>query len=264
MIFFDPMLCQVARVVTVGALQIVLAMLEANAVDPALLLDAPVDALASWGHDPTLGARAHLASGREVTILELQRLFLDRAARFVSRRGCEGYVPRADEIVSLWSDLLDALERRDVDYLSSRLDWALKHRLLDGARRRHRGLTWQSPAMKVLDHLFASLDDDGLFVSHDRQDRLTRVVSEDEIRRAMNEPPEDTRAWGRTFLLRRFGDRVVDLDWHWIEIALVEQGWPTRRRVLLDDPLGFTRASMLERSGAVDPGPVIHTEGSVP
>jgi Pup amidohydrolase len=251
-ICFDPMLCHVARYVTVGTMQIALAMIEAGEVDPSLLLDAPVEALARWSRDPTLGATARLADGRRLTIVDLQRRFFTRAARFVAAGRCEGYVAGAAGIIETWGDLLDALDARDFDALAPRLDWVLKLRLLERALACRPDLSWRSPAIKALDHLYASLDDGGLFVTEDRAGHIERVATEAEIAMARCEPPEDTRAWARAMVLRWHRDAVADLDWDWIDLRVRDGTWPSRRRVLLGNPLGGTKAELCgDRSALV-------------
>jgi proteasome accessory factor A len=240
-IFFDDMLAPVARLVTVGSLQIAASMLEAGCVTPGLMLESPLDALHAWSRDPSLRATARLVDGRRVTIVELQRLFFEDASRFVAQGRCEGVVARAAEIVSHWDAVLGALERRDRDAMATKLDWPLKLTLLEGALSRHSRLTWQSPEIKALDHRYASLGLGGLFLAHQAAGGIERVVGEAEIERAMTEPPDTTRAWTRAMLLRRWGGAVVGIDWDRIDFE-VDEGWSRRRfTVALDDPAGAAR-----------------------
>jgi proteasome accessory factor A len=240
-IFFDDMLAHVARLVTVGSLQIVLAMLAAGCATPALILESPLDALHAWNADPSLRSTAALIGGRRVTIVELQRLFFAEASRFVERGGCDGLVVRAADIVTQWGAVLDALERQDLDALATRLDWVLKLRMLESAVGGRVRLGWRSPQVKALDHLYASLGDTGLFLATDAAGGIERVVGEEAIVRAMAEPPEDSRAWTRAMLLRRFGPLAVHVNWDRLEFEVSER-WSRRRFVVaLDHPLRATR-----------------------
>jgi proteasome accessory factor A len=240
-IFFDNMLAHVARLVTVGAMQIVLSMLEAGAVNPALMLESPLVALHHWSRDPSLDTTAALVGGRRVTIVELQRLFFDDASRFVAGGGCEGFVPRAAEIVAQWGRVLDALERHDRDVLARTVDWAAKLAILERTLERHPHLTWRSPQIKILDHLYASLGADGLYLAAEAAGEIDRVVGESEIVRAAADPPDDTRAWTRAMLLRRWGHAAVAIDWDCVAFEIDER-WSSRRfAIVLDDPARFTR-----------------------
>ncbi len=246
-IFFDSTLCHVASLLKVGTMQIVLAMIEQGHVDPGLALDDPLAALRRWSRDPNLEATARLVSGGEVTAVELQLRFLEEARRFVDAGGCEGIVPRAAEILALWEDTLLRLRRREWPALARRLDWVLKLSLLGRALETNPELTWGSPAIKHLDHLYSSLDpDEGIYWRLEADGLLDRIVAEEEIARFTREPPADTRAWGRAMLLRRAGPGVVDaVDWDLVAFRLRDpDGRSARWRVDLPDPLRSNRAEL--------------------
>ena len=244
-IFYDNTLCHGSCLLKVGVMQIVLAMLEAERVNPRLILEDPVDAVVRWSHDPTLAARASTVSGTALTAVELQLLFLEEAQQFVAAGGCDGIVPRAADILALWEDTLVKLEDEDVTALTARLDWVLKFRILQRALQQRPRLTWASPEIKHLDHLFGSLDHkEGLYWVHEQLGVVERFVSESCVERFVHGPPEDTRAWTRAMLLRTAGRGVVhDVDWDRMAFrTLGSSYWPTVRTLHLPDPLGFTRA----------------------
>jgi hypothetical protein len=238
-IFFDNTLCHVSTLLKAGVTQIVLAMIESERVNHRLILDDPVGAVKVWSHDPTLRARSRMCSGRRVTAVEMQMLFLEEAARFVERGGCEGYVPHAREILDLWADTLAKLEARDLPALSRRLDWALKLLLLESVMEERGELDWRHPAIKKLDHVYSSLDpEEGLYWAYEKDGHIERVVDEAHIQRFVSSPPEDTRAWTRAMLLRRAGARrVVDVDWDHIRFVVGDDEFDRRHRTVdLADP----------------------------
>jgi hypothetical protein len=246
-IFFDNTLCHGSSLLKVGTMQLMLALLEAEQVDPSLLLDDPVAAVVQWSHDPALAARARMASGKALTAVELQMCFLEEAQRFAATGGFDDVVPRAGDILGLWEDTLAKLRAGDMAGLAPRLDWVLKLRLLQRALRRRPGLGWRAPETKHLDHLYGSLDPaEGLYWACERSGAVERLVSESEIEHFVHEPPEDTRAWTRAMLLRLAGrDGVEDVDWDLIRFRRRGRGpWPVTRTLHLDDPLGFTRAEV--------------------
>jgi proteasome accessory factor A len=241
-IFYDNNLCHHAALLKIGVLQIISAMIEARQTDMRLLLEDPLRAVLAWSHDPTLRARVPLVEGGRTTAVELQLRFLESAKRFVSKGGCDGIVPRAAEIMRLWEDTLLKLHRSDFDALVPRLDWLLKMRILEHALSQHPNLTWESPEVKHLDHLYSSLDD-GLYWVYERSGMVERVVSEGHIERLTHEPPSDTRAWTRAMLLRRAGAEAVDfVDWDSIRFRTPGTFvWPQTRTLELPNPLGFTK-----------------------
>jgi proteasome accessory factor A len=133
---------------------------------------------------------------------------------FVSAGHVATCVPGAEETVACWRQSVDMRGRRDLAALPRRCDWALKYLVLDRQRSR-RGLSWTSPEIKCLDLRYASVDPaEGLFLQLAAASQLEAVPTEEEIRRCVEEPPEESRAWLRAHALRRFGEDVADVDWH--------------------------------------------------
>jgi proteasome accessory factor A len=219
-IFFDSTLCQVATLLRVGTMQMMVAMLEAGSVDRRLSLDDPLAALAAWTRDVPLAVEAPLADGSRRTAIELQMEFLEAASQFEQSGRFEGIVPHAQHVLALWESTLAKLAARNLDDLSRRLDWVAKYRLLTGVLDKHPGMSWQSPALKQLDQLYADIDEGtGPFWALEETGLVDRVVGEAEIERAISEPPQDTRAWTRAQLLRLAGaDRVDQVHWDRIRI----------------------------------------------
>lgn len=253
-ICFDNNLSQVASLLKVGTMQLTLAMLEADAGDPLLMLADPVEAIHLWSHDPDLHTRAPLADGRMVTAVELQRAFLEKARWFARSVGYDPYVPHAELILDLWDETLSWLEVRRFDLLRRRLDWVLKRELLQRAIDGRPDLDWQSPEVKHLDLLYGSLDEeDGLFWACERGGLTERVVTDAEIERCVHQAPEDTRAWARAMLLQAAGpDRVAAVDWDRVTVLVGDDryGIPIRRTLVLADPTRFTRAELQDVFGS--------------
>lgn len=215
LISFDSTLCPVASLLRVGVTQIVLAMIEAERVNSRLALEDPLAALQEWSRNPRLDRRARLVSGKRVSAVELQLLFLEEARSFADRIGFDGIVPRAGEILDCWQETLDGLTRRDWPMLARRLDWVMKLAMLERAKAQRPDLDWASPELRYLDQLYGSLDPaSGLFWAWSRAGLVEPVVPEDRIRHFGEEPPADTRAWGRAMLLRKAGpEEIEQVDW---------------------------------------------------
>jgi proteasome accessory factor A len=242
-ICYDSTLCHSASLLKPGLLQIVLAMLEAGAVPP-LALDDPLGALQVWSRDPELRAQAGLVDGRRVTAVELQLLIHGYAVRFAAGGGCDDIVPRADDLLAHWGDTLDKCRERNWPALAPRLDWVLKLGMLERALHGDPRLDWDGPALKMLDHLYGSLDPgEGLYWAWARAGGVEELVAREDIARLAAEPPEDTRAWTRAMLLRRAGPAQVELvDWDHIRFRLRRTGRsPARVHLRMANPVGWTR-----------------------
>ena len=219
-IFFDSTLCHVASLLKIGVLQIVLAMIEAERVNPDLVLDDPLAALAMWSRNPSLDVAATLASGKRVTAVELQRRFFEDVMAFAESGELDAVVPRAREVLTHWDEVLRLLDARDLGALTPKLDWVLKLSLLDRAMSTRSSLDWDSPEIRHLDHVYSSLDpEDGLYWACERRSAVDRVVSDDAIAHFTSEPPADTRAWDRAMLLRALpADQIEDVNWDVVRV----------------------------------------------
>jgi len=243
-IFYDTNLCHVANVLKAGTMQMVLAMMEAGWVDSRLVLDRPLDAVVRLSHDPSLKTRCRMADGRRLTGVELQLCFLEQMQAFHQLGGFEGVVPRAGEILALYADTLEKLRTGEFDALAGRLDWVLKLRLLQRARAQQPNLRWNSERMKLLDHLYSSLDPhEGLYWIAERAGLVDRLVRPGRIEQLVHQPPADTRAFARAMLLRTTrAEEFSRVDWDSISFRLRgRRNWWTYRTLDMPDPLGMNR-----------------------
>ncbi len=251
-IFYDSNLCHVPMLLKVGTMQIILTMIEAEALSLDMLLDDPLAALVDFSHDPGLRKCARTVSGKWLTAVELQMALLDQARSFAAVGALEGVVPRASEILALWEDTLFKLAARDFDALTGRLDWVLRRRLLERAMRERGGIVWDSPIARILDQAYASLSpDSGLFWECMEAGIVERVVDDQCIDAFCVGPPTDTRAWTRAMLLRAAGcERVESVDWDRLAIRSRRSG--RVRDIRLSNPEGCTRAAMLAAGACED------------
>ncbi|MGA2443024.1 MAG: proteasome accessory factor PafA2 family protein [Tepidisphaeraceae bacterium] len=246
-IFFDNTLCQTSTLLKVGMTQIVLSMIEQEQVPAQFLLDDPVDSLHRWSRDPDLKTKNRLIDGSEYTAVELLDAIFDKAKRFVDAGRADGLVSDVGRIMEIWGECLARLRQRDFGYLAGRIDWVAKLSLLEGAAAKRR-LSWESPAMKYLDHLYSSLDPgEGLYWALERAGAIEKLVSDGQIERFMHEPPDDTRAWLRAYILRHAESGLLDdVDWDMVRIrqkSVSPSGWTSYLypELWMASPLRFTR-----------------------
>lgn len=212
---------------------------------PELTLAEPVAAFHAISHDLTLTAPLPLADGRLFTALDLQDALWE-AVRGDAIRRPEAY---EGHVVEAWGEALADL-RTSPAQCADRIDWVAKYQLLDAYAQRH-GLSWGSPRLAQLDLAWARLDRPGPWDALDAAGRFRPVVSPDDVARAQEEPPSDTRAWTRGRVVALAAERVTAASWAWLT---VRDAHGTQRRLDLDEPTGHTRAHVgdLEDAAAVE------------
>jgi proteasome accessory factor A len=98
--------------------------------------------------------------------------------------------------------------------------------------------------MRVADSLYASLDPEvSLFFQAADTGFVEQMPDEETLKRCTIEPPDDTRAYFRAHVLRRYGDAVSSMDWSRIRFRV--QGtrhWCSVAEIDMRNPLRFNRA----------------------
>jgi Pup amidohydrolase len=229
----DASMCEVAAYLKVGTTALVLKMIEDELL-PDLSLDNPVTALHEVSWDPTLRTTVRLSDGRTVTALDLQWEFLDHAKKYVKENE---ETPANAEVLERWESVLAGLEDDPLG-LHRELDWVAKHRLVEAYRERDR-LAWDDPKLRLIDLQYHDVRrTKSLYHRLAEGGKVERLVSEAEIRQAVSEPPEDTRAYFRGSCIRRYPEAIVAASW---DSVIFDTGRDALQRVPMREPLRGTR-----------------------
>lgn len=231
----DANLSEVSALLKVGTTSIVLSMIEAGTA-PAVELRDAVGALQAISHDPSLEQLVELKDGRMVSGLDLQEIYLEAAARHCRSRESDA---DTEDILTRWTSLVGVLKRDPLEAAAS-VDWVAKLRLLQAYRDRD-GLSWSDARLHLVDLQYSDMrPEKGLYYRLAARGQMERILTDAEIARAVNEPPDDTRAYFRGKCVSRFPHEVVGASWDSIIFEL-----PSRRRlqrIPTREPLRGTRA----------------------
>src|SRR5215217_6777068 len=231
----DANLSEVATFLKVGTTSLVLAMIEAKALPNDLVLEEPVAELQAVSHDPSLTHKVRLRDGRQLTALEVQRLYLEQAEKFVATQGESD--EQTDDVLRRWAEVLDDLAI-DPMRCADRLDWPAKLRLLEGYRSRD-GLSWGDSRLHLVDLQYSDVrPDKGLYNRLVARGSMQRLLTDDEVTRAMVAPPVDTRAFFRGECLRRYPSQVAAASW---DSVVFDLGRENLVRIPTMEPLRGTR-----------------------
>ena len=208
----DANLSEISTYLKVGTTALVLAMIEDRELEADLTLSEPVADLRAVSHDPALQYKVSLRDGRRMTAVELQEVYCERARRYVEDRyGADADAATLD-VLQRWEQLLDKL-RREPMLCAEELDWVAKLRLLEGYRDRD-GLGWDAPRLQLVDLQYHDVrPEKGLYHRLVARGSMQRLVTDDEVRRAMTSPPTDTRAYFRGRCLEKYSAEVVAASW---------------------------------------------------
>tara|TARA_B100000959_G_scaffold282915_1_gene350474 strand:+ start:7844 stop:9202 length:1359 start_codon:yes stop_codon:yes gene_type:complete len=226
----DSNMNEYASFLKVGACGILLRMLE----DPGvvlrdLTLENPIRAIREISHDPTCQRRVRLANGRELTALDIQSEFLERALRFAEHRDLSNEEKR---VLEMWQHCLEGLAKDPMD-LVAECDWVAKLLLVDGYKARH-NLPLSDPAVALVDLQYHDVDQRrGLFYRLQDRGLVERTTNDAAIEDAKVHAPSTTRARLRGEFIRRAKERNRDYTVDWVHLKLNDQA---QRTVLCKDP----------------------------
>src|SRR5213594_1643019 len=218
--------------IKVATTSVLLRMLEEGKVMRDLSLENPIRAIREISHDLTCRRKVRLANGREASAIELQWEYLSRATKYVERRDD----PEMKEAVRAWEECLVALEH-DFLALDRKIDWVMKYRLIERYRDRH-SITLGNPKLALMDLVYHDVSRRrGLYYMLERSGMAERYVTEEDVRMAMHEAPQTTRAKLRGEFIRAAKRRRRDYTVDWVHLKLNDQA---QRTVLCKDPFKYT------------------------
>ena len=226
----DSNMSEYATFLKVGATSILLRMLE----DPSVVLrdmtlENPIRAIREISHDMTCTRRVRLANGRELSALEIQSEYLNRALRYAETKGLS---PLEQQALDMWEHCLTTIES-DPFKLDRECDWVIKHNLIEAYRAKH-DLPLASPRVALVDLQYHDVNRErGLFYRMQAAGMVERMCTDEAIDIAVDEPPQTTRARLRGEFIRRAKERKRDYTVDWVHLKLNDQA---QRTVLCKDP----------------------------
>src|SRR6058998_1943396 len=208
----DSNMSEWATALKIGTTALVLGLIERGEA-PQLEIAQPVDANKSISRDQTYDWIIELKDGRKISAIDVQRIYLKAAV---------GIESDTDEdrqwILHEWESILNDLER-DVMLARDRVDWVGKKLLLNALQEEEK-LSSSDPWLQSIDLEYHSVDlDRGLYYEVLRKGLMRRVTTEDEIKSAIFNPPETTRAFFRGRTVARFNDEISSIQWDEIVFA---------------------------------------------
>ncbi len=214
----------------VASCDLVLRMLEERTVMRDLSLDNPIRAIREISHDLTGTRRIRLATGREMSALEIQQVYLERVERYL--QSSEDVDAEAKRAAGEWRFVLERLAGDPLS-LGRQLDWVAKYHLIDRYRGKH-DLPLGHPRVQMLDLAYHDVvRDRGLYHLLLRQGRVQTLLDEEEIVAATTTPPPTTRAALRGRFIAAAKAKRRDYTVDWVHLKLNDQA---QRTVLCKDP----------------------------
>jgi proteasome accessory factor A len=226
----DSNMSEYTNFVKVGATSCILKMMEdPSVVLKDLTLENQTRAIREISHDITCRRKIRLASGRELSALDVQRELLDRALRYADTKSFSQLEMKALE---MWEHCISTIEN-DPLKLNREVDWVIKYHLVEAFRSKHK-LALDDSRVQLIDLQYHDIcRDRGVFYKLQKNDLVDRICNDEEIEIARELAPQTTRAKLRGDFIKRAKERKRDYTVDWVHLKLNDQA---QRTVLCKDP----------------------------
>ncbi len=226
----DSNMSEYTSFLKVGAAALMLRMLEEpQVILRDMTLENPIRAIREISHDPTCRRRVRLANGREVSALDIQSEYLERAIRFAEHHELD---PLEKQALQMWEHCLTAIAD-DPLKLDREVDWVIKYKLVEAYRERH-GLSLSDARVGLVDLQYHDINRQrSLFYRMQRKGLVERICDDHDIAAAVETPPQTTRARLRGEFIRKAKEKRRDYTVDWVHLKLNDQA---QRTVLCKDP----------------------------
>ncbi|MBS1721609.1 MAG: proteasome accessory factor PafA2 family protein [Armatimonadetes bacterium] len=210
-LFGESNQCQYAYALKVGTTALAIRLVEEGLVPPSLQLENPLVALREVSRDQSYKWPVVMADGSASSAIEVQRQYLRLAQQF------DGFDEDTDWTLREWERILDDLER-DPLQLSERIDWVNKLKMVEEYRA-DAGLDWNADSLHTIDLEYHNIDPEKSLFHATKTESFVDPIS---LIDAETDPPQDTRAKGRSQwvkkILDKMGPKAYVFDWSGVAI----------------------------------------------
>ncbi|MEK7179350.1 MAG: proteasome accessory factor PafA2 family protein [Patescibacteria group bacterium] len=227
LILGDANILDAALFLKIGTTKLVLSLLEEGKM-PNVKMRDPVKANrdVSLVYSPTTPC-IELEDGTMVSAFYVQSAFYEKARHYLSHTCFESEESEAEakEILSLWERALKALESTDMEWMVGRLDHVTKNFIAQQEikrQRRENPPVFEEAVVAAIEIQYHELGDDALSSKMRAKWSSRCIVTDEEVLRAIENPPPDTRACARGLIVRAYLEKKIplqDVDWSKIQIG---------------------------------------------
>ncbi len=248
----DSNIAEHSTALKLGWTCLVLDLVEAGGDVEDLVPVDPMAAMHTYNTDPTGRATAPTRGGQRLSAVDVQERFLELVTAHLERTtGAPGPGTPSRWVLDLVSDGLQAVRTGNPELVDTRLDWAVKGRVL-GEYAQRNGLALDDPRVARIALAYHDLDPvAGLAGRLRRGGHLAGFVDDAQIDLAAHTPPQTTRAKVRGEFVAWVAARGLPASVNWGQVRLDR---PVRPEIELPDAFCAQNAQVAELMASIDAG----------
>ena len=218
----DSNMSETTTILKVATTELMLRAAELGLLNDKFKIENPIKTIREISSDLKFGNSFRLASGREITALQMQKEMYQIVLS----------MPSLDEILErpfykyaldLWKRSLEALESGDFTQVDMEVDWMIKQKFMNSYKDKHQ-LNDNDSRMIMLDISYHNIRKDrGIFYILENSGMAKTLVSSNDVNNAMENPPLSTRAALRGRFIKVAQEKKRDFTVDWVNLKINDQ-----------------------------------------
>jgi proteasome accessory factor A len=222
----DANMSENATFLKVGTTALILGLIEDNKFPDQLRVVDPVTEIRHVSHDSSLQHVVTCETGKKITAVDLQIELFKSTQKWFNTLDVDPTNGDGTEILTLWETVLNALTSQP-ENAAHIIDWVAKKRVIDGMMARY-SENIPLERLRAIDLQYHDMNRERCLAY--RMSLATRVTHDD-ARRAMTEPPVDTRAFFRGECIRKWPLDVSSANWDSMVFDIGQAVSPTPQHI---------------------------------
>ena len=213
---------ETTTILKVATTELMLRAAELGLLNDKFKIENPIKAIREISSDLKFGNSFRLASGREITALQMQK---DMYQIVLSMPGLDEILekPLYKYALDLWKRSLEALESGDFTQVDMEIDWMIKRKFMYSYKDKHQ-LNDNDSRMIMLDISYHNIRKDrGIFYILENSGMAKTLVTSNDVNNAMENPPQSTRAALRGRFIKVAQEKKRDFTVDWVNLKINDQ-----------------------------------------
>jgi len=218
----DSNMSETTTILKVATTELMLRAAELGLLSDKFKIENPIKAIREISSDLKFGNSFRLASGREITALQMQK---EMYQIVLSMPGLDEILekPFYKYALDLWKRSLEALESGDFTQVDMEIDWMIKRKFMNSYKDKHQ-LNDNDSRMIMLDISYHNIRKDrGIFYILENSGMAKTLVTSNDVNNAMENPPQSTRAALRGRFIKVAQEKKRDFTVDWVNLKINDQ-----------------------------------------
>ena len=218
----DSNMSETTTILKVATTELMLRAAELGLLNDKFKIENPIKAIREISSDLKFGNSFRLASGREITALQMQK---EMYQIVLSMPGLDEILekPFYKYALDLWKRSLEALESGDFTQVDMEIDWMIKRKFMNSYKDKHQ-LNDNDSRMIMLDISYHNIRKDrGIFYILENSGMAKTLVTSNDVNNAMENPPQSTRAALRGRFIKVAQEKKRDFTVDWVNLKINDQ-----------------------------------------